>query len=93
MKLQPGVYLIGRRDGNMNPFFVVVVSDGSLVQHHPDRNEVMAEALSNEEKATATLNVGGTMRTRTFWWDLMVVPDEMPLSFAEFGRPDEEGGK
>ena len=44
--LQPGMYLVGREDGTVEPFFVKVTHGPSLlfINHHPDVTYLVEQA-------------------------------------------------
>ncbi len=70
--MEPGMYLVGRKDGSQHPFYVKVEPDG--VAFGGDDNLVRtAQAVYDCIK-----NAGH------WWWQTVEIPTTVPASFADF---------
>ncbi len=78
--LEPGIYLVGRDDGTVQPFFVKVVIDGpsKQIHHHPD----------------VSFHVDQAREYSGWWWEKMTVgrlPSDKEL--REMGPMYGQGGR
>ena len=66
--LEPGMYLVGRHDGLVEPFFALVLEGCKTVRHHPDVSARVEQAHNEPTR---------------WWWRRMRVctlPDDEELS-------------
>lgn len=70
--MEPGTYTVGRNDGTVSPFFVLL-DDDNHPECHFDQDALLQHACDNPTE---------------WWWQIVEIPDDLPPDSVLESMPD-----